>query len=77
MGGRLPSDYLAREQVEVGSQVEPLFPRGGVGDVAVPQLFLLAEFLALLLELQNLIILVCDGIAASGERFLAIGPMLR
>lgn len=35
-GGRLPSDYLAREQVEVGSQMEPSFSRGAVGDVAAP-----------------------------------------
>ena len=35
-GGHLPSDYLAREQVEVGGQVEPSFPRGHVGDVAAP-----------------------------------------
>ena len=35
-GGHLLSDYLAREQVEVGGQVEPSFPRGYVGDVAAP-----------------------------------------
>lgn len=35
--GRLPSDYLAREQVEVNGQAGPSFPRGGgVGDVAAP-----------------------------------------
>lgn len=32
----MPSDYLAREQVETGGQVEPPFPRGDVGDVAAP-----------------------------------------
>ena len=36
MRGHLPSDYLAREQVEVGGQVEPSFPRGYAGDVAAP-----------------------------------------
>lgn len=36
MRGHLPSDYLAREQVEVGSQAGPSFPRGDVGDVAAP-----------------------------------------
>ena len=35
-GGYLPSDYLAREQVEVDGQVEPSFPRGYAGDVAAP-----------------------------------------
>lgn len=35
-GEYLPPDYLAREQVEVGGQVEPSFPRGCVGDVAAP-----------------------------------------
>lgn len=35
-GGHLPSDYLAREQVEVGGQAGPSFPRGYVGDVAAP-----------------------------------------
>ncbi len=35
-GGHLPSDYLAREQVEVGGQAGPSFPRGDVGDVAAP-----------------------------------------
>lgn len=40
-------------------------------------LFLLVESLALLLELQYPIILVCDGIAASGERVFVIGLMFR
>ena len=35
-GGHLPSDYLARERVEVGGQAGPSFPRGCVGDVAAP-----------------------------------------
>ena len=35
-GGHLPSDYLAREQVEVGGQAGPSFPRGHAGDVAAP-----------------------------------------
>ncbi len=35
-GGHLPSDYLAREQIEVGGQVEPSFLRGYAGDVAAP-----------------------------------------
>ena len=35
-GGHLPSDYLARERVEVGGQAGPSFPRGYVGDVAAP-----------------------------------------
>ena len=32
----MPSDYLARERVEVGGQAGPSFPRGDVGDVAAP-----------------------------------------
>lgn len=32
----MPSDYLAREQVDVGGQAGPSFPRGDVGDVAAP-----------------------------------------
>ena len=35
-GGHLPSDYLAREQVEAGGQAGPSFPRGYAGDVAAP-----------------------------------------
>lgn len=32
----MPSDYLAREQVKTGGQVEPPFSRRDAGDVAAP-----------------------------------------
>ena len=38
---------------------------------------LLAELLVLLLELQYLVVLVRDGVAASGERVLAVGLIFR
>lgn len=94
----MPSGCLAREQVDVGGQAGPSFPRGDVGDVAAPHAVPLldgefpvqdigpfvrgpsapadAERPACLLELQYPVILVRDGVAASGERVLAVGLLL-